>query len=127
MDRSPPGSSIYGILQAIILEWMPFPSPGYLLNPGIEPRPRALWVDSLPSEPLGKDRELVYSIWTLILSVSKYLRGNLYSMLGIMVLMYIIATSNLSSFVRPEVQNQGVGWVGFFFRVQRENLFHVSF
>ena len=55
---------------------MPLASPGDLPNPGIEPGPRALWVDSLPSEPLGKDRELVYSIWNLILSVSKYLRGN---------------------------------------------------
>ena len=33
---------------------MPFPSPGDLPNPGIEPRSPALWVDSLPSEPPGK-------------------------------------------------------------------------
>ena len=72
MDHSPPGSSIYGILQGRILEWMPLTSPGDLPNPGIEPGPHTLWVD-LPSKPLGKDRELVYSIWTLILSVSKYL------------------------------------------------------
>ena len=32
----------------------PFPSPGDLPNPGIEPRPPALWVDSLPSELSGK-------------------------------------------------------------------------
>ena len=29
----------------------PFPSPGYLLNPGVEPGSPALQVDSLPSEP----------------------------------------------------------------------------
>ena len=31
-----------------------FPSPGYFPNPGIEPRSPALQVDSLPSEPPGK-------------------------------------------------------------------------
>ena len=33
---------------------LPFPSPGDLPNPGIEPRSPALQTDSLPSEPLGK-------------------------------------------------------------------------
>ena len=32
----------------------PFPSPGDLPNPGIEPRSPALQVDSLPAEPPGK-------------------------------------------------------------------------
>ena len=51
-DCSPPGSSVHGILQARILEWgLPFPSPGDLPNPGIEPRPPALQEDALPSEP----------------------------------------------------------------------------
>ena len=30
MDGSPPGSSVHGISQARILEWVPFPSPGDL-------------------------------------------------------------------------------------------------
>ena len=30
---------------------MPFPSPGELPNPGIEPRSPALWADALTSEP----------------------------------------------------------------------------
>ena len=34
----------------------PFPSPGHLPNPGIEPRSPTLQVDSLPAEPLGKPR-----------------------------------------------------------------------
>ena len=39
-----------------ILQWsgQPFPSPGDLPNPGIEPRSPALQVDSLPAEPPGK-------------------------------------------------------------------------
>ena len=34
----------------------PFPSPGNLPNPGIEPRSPALQVDSLPAEPQGKPK-----------------------------------------------------------------------
>ena len=34
---------------------LPFPSPGDLPGPGMEPRSPSLQADSLPSEPLGKD------------------------------------------------------------------------
>ena len=57
MDCSLPGSSVHGILQAGILEWVAiplFPSPGDLPNPGIKPWSPALQADSLPSEPPGK-------------------------------------------------------------------------
>ena len=37
MECSPPGSSVHGVLQARILEWVAMPSPGDLPNPGIEP------------------------------------------------------------------------------------------
>ena len=53
MDSSLPGSSVYEILQTRILEWIAFPSPGYLPNPGIKHRFLALQADSLPSEPLS--------------------------------------------------------------------------
>ena len=46
--------TVHGILQARILE--PFPSPGDLPNPGIEPRSSALRTDSLPAEPQGKPK-----------------------------------------------------------------------
>ena len=36
---------------------LPFPSPGDLPNPGIEPRFPALQADSLPFEPPGKPKE----------------------------------------------------------------------
>ena len=54
MDCSPPGSSVHGILQARILEWVAFPSPGDLPDPGIKPRSPTLQADSLPAEPQGK-------------------------------------------------------------------------
>ena len=37
MESSPPGSPVHGISQARILEWVAFPSPGGLPNPGIKP------------------------------------------------------------------------------------------
>ena len=54
MDCSPPGSSVHGILQVRILEWVAIPFSGYLPNPGIKPRSPALQADSLLSEPPGK-------------------------------------------------------------------------
>ena len=44
MDCSPPGSSVHGILQAKILEWVSFPSPGDIPDPGIETRFPALQI-----------------------------------------------------------------------------------
>ena len=54
MDCSPPGSSVHGIIQAKILEWVVMLSPGNLPNPGIEIQSPVLQADSLPSEPPGK-------------------------------------------------------------------------
>ena len=45
-DCGPPGSSVYGIFQAKILEWLPFASLGDLLDPGIEPLSPAVQMDS---------------------------------------------------------------------------------
>ena len=43
--------TVHGILQARMLEWVAFPSPGDLPNPGIKLRSPALQADSLPAEP----------------------------------------------------------------------------
>ena len=51
MDCSPAGSSIQGIFQARMLEWVAVP--GDLPDTGIELGPPALRADSLPSEPPG--------------------------------------------------------------------------
>ena len=56
MDYSLPGSPVHGILQARILDGLPFLSVGDLPNPGTEPRSPALWADSLPAEPQGKPK-----------------------------------------------------------------------
>ena len=43
-----------GFSRQVYWSGMPFPSPGDLPNPGIEPRYPALQTDALPSEPPGK-------------------------------------------------------------------------
>ena len=45
MDCSLPGSSVYGILQARILEWVAFPFSRGSSHPGIKPRSPALQAD----------------------------------------------------------------------------------
>ena len=54
VDCSPPSSSVHGILQARILEWVAISSPGDLPNPGIEPRSLTFQADALISAPPGK-------------------------------------------------------------------------
>ena len=46
--------TVHRILQARILEWVAFPFPGDLPNPGIKPRYPSLEADSLPAELSGK-------------------------------------------------------------------------
>ena len=48
MDCSLPGSSVHGIPQARTLEWVAFPPPGDLPDPGIEPA--SLMSPALPGE-----------------------------------------------------------------------------
>ena len=56
MDCRQPGSSVHGILQTRILEWVAILSPGDLADPGIEHGSPALEVDSSLSKPPWKSR-----------------------------------------------------------------------
>ena len=64
MDCSPPGSSVHGILQARILDWLTFPPPGDLPNPGIEhvcpPLAGRFFTTESPGKPIGSSDELIY-------------------------------------------------------------------
>ena len=51
LDSSPPGSSVHGMLQVRILEWVASPFSRVSPDPGIEPETPALQADSLLSEP----------------------------------------------------------------------------
>ena len=55
MDFSLPGSSLsMEFSRQEYWSGLPFPSPGDLPDPGIEPRSTTLQTDCLPSEPPGK-------------------------------------------------------------------------
>ena len=58
MDCSPLGSSVHGILQSRILEWVAIPFPEALPDLGIELTSPTLQADSLPSEKPGKPSEV---------------------------------------------------------------------
>ena len=70
MDCNLTGSSIHGILQARILEWVAMP----FSHPGTEPQSPTLQADSLPSEPPGKPvcsaKELYHLLDILCLQIS---------------------------------------------------------
>jgi len=51
VDCSPPGFSVHGFLRQEYWRGLPFPSPGDLPDPGIEPRSPTLRADTLTSEP----------------------------------------------------------------------------
>ena len=62
-----PGSSVHGILQARILEWVAIPSPGNLSDPGIEPGVlhcrQILYQLSYEGSPICMFRCFKYSLW----------------------------------------------------------------
>ena len=66
MDCSPSGSSVHGILQARILEWVAMPSSRGSSDPGVKRRSPTLQADSLPFELprklLANEKEEVESI-----------------------------------------------------------------
>ena len=61
VDCSPPSSSVRGILQARILEWVAISFSGDLPDPGIEPRSPTLQADTLTSVPPGKEEAPKFS------------------------------------------------------------------
>ena len=65
MDHSPTGSTVIGILQARILEWLPCSPPGDLPDPGIEPIPCVSCITGsfFTAETLGKSKTESCFIW----------------------------------------------------------------
>ena len=76
VDCSLPGSSIHGILQARILEWVTTSFSRDLPDPGIKPGSPALQADALPSEPPEKR----YTDDTTLMAESKELKNLLMRM-----------------------------------------------
>ena len=61
LDCSPPGSSVHGILQGIILEWVAIPFSRGFSRPRDRTQSPAFQVDSFPSEPPGKPSPIQFS------------------------------------------------------------------
>ena len=59
-DYSLPGSSVHGILQARILEWVAIPFPRRSYRPRDRTRSPTLQADSLSSEPPGINRRFLF-------------------------------------------------------------------
>ena len=76
MDCSPPGSSVHGIFQAGILEWVAISSSGDLPHPGIEPVSPELQVDSLLEEMKQKVQEASDAAIAKKEKVIKHIRSN---------------------------------------------------
>ena len=73
MKCSPSGSSVHGILQQEYWSGLPFPSPGDLPDPGIEPGSSALQADSLPFSHEGSPCHILdstYIIWYIFHMIS---------------------------------------------------------
>ena len=62
-DCSPPGSSVHGIFQARILEWLPFLPLGDFPGPGVKPTSPALAGRFFTTDPPGKqDNDYFYTL-----------------------------------------------------------------
>ena len=86
MNCSPPGSSVHGILQARILEWVTISlhqftsSPGDLPDRGTEPRSLALQADYLLSEPPKKP-----------IGATSFFKKSIHTFMGIWVSFHVLA------------------------------------
>ena len=76
MDCSLPDSSVLGIHQARILEWVAIPFPGYLPNPGTESRAFELQENFLLLEPPGKPYDFLNKIQCVYGSIWQKVKKN---------------------------------------------------
>ena len=72
MDCRRPGSSIHGIFQTRILEWVAISFSRDLPDPGVEPMSPSLQADALPSEPPGKPHIYTYICIDIYIHTHKY-------------------------------------------------------
>ena len=100
---SPPGSSVHGILQARILEWVAIPSSRGSSQARVEPRSPALQADSLLSKPLEDVPKLI--LLPSVTVPSWWIKCEL--LFGIFCFLAPIALW-IPTLVCPEVRQQGL-------------------
>ena len=132
MDCSLPGSSVHGISQAKILEWVAIPFSRDPSDAGIEPKSPPLQADSLPPE-LREANVLVCRVWNLArhdgLRLNSFLSSSYATLTGLELEIQGQRTKQPSLFF-PEKRRvwwkqpwqlcSEAWWV-------KEGLFHVSF
>ena len=96
MDCSPPGSSVHGIFQARILEWVAISSPGDLPNPGIKPKSLTLQADSLPSEP--SEKLWLFTVWAVREALYAILHPKV-SLIHFLLLLHITTPANALNYL----------------------------
>ena len=73
---NPMDYTVHAVLQSRILDWVVFPSPGDLLNPGIKPRPPALRAYYLPAEPQLKPKNTAVGSLSLLQGIFPTQKSN---------------------------------------------------
>ena len=87
MDQSPPGSSVYRILQVRILNWVPISFHQVSSQTGIKPKAPALQADSLPSEMVTFFTIYVYMC--ICIYVYTYTNTDMYIYIRVCVCVYV--------------------------------------
>ena len=75
MDHGPPGTSVHGVLQPRILEWVAMPPPGDLPDPGIEPTSPASPALQEDSLSLSHHESIISSVIRTTLSIILTFQG----------------------------------------------------
>ena len=95
---------------------LPFPSPGDLPDPGIEPRSPALQADPLPSEPLGLLYLFIYKRWIVNLVLFDFhqlkKKHNWQHLITHFLLIHIYLCIWWASLVAQWIKNQPARWGG---------------
>ena len=103
--------SVHGILYspwnspARILEWVAFPSPEDLPNPGIKPKSPALLVDSLPTEPRGKPKNTGVGSLSLLQRIFPTQESN-QSLLNCRQILYQLSYQGSSGFTLAKLTHE---------------------
>ena len=83
MDCSHQPHSIHGIFQARILEWVAFPTPGDLPDPGIELESPVLAGRFFTAEPQGKPQIKIKTFYLQLWYYGNYINFAFYEFWGV--------------------------------------------
>ena len=107
-DCSPPGFSIMAFSRPEYWSGLPFPSPGDLPDPGIEPRSPAFQADTLTSEPPGKPMVISETKETPVILCIK----PVYNTVDSLVCPRFQAQTTGQTTLPSLPDNLGMGWAG---------------